>query len=441
MREITLNRQLLGLEDILFGTGKVTQTRGGQQVDITKINASNMPFDETQTLLEWAQSVNLEQLGNLVTELQAIYDSLSAINNVEGSLNNLNILALNINCLNNLCTNIAKLQNIDSNMPKLQNIDSNMSNLNQINTQIIPNLAEILLVDNYAAQVTVDKGIVASDKASVASMKLAVETIYDTFDDRFLGVKMSDPTVDNDGNALVDGAMYFNSSTNALKVYDLGNTLWIPIPQLYLSSLLDVVLTSITTGDILNWNGSKWVNTRTPKFNSVQLSGGTGNQGLVSWNTDEETLDIIQNGAVLQVGQEVQVHCRNNTASTIANGTVVMATGTIGASGRITIAPYDNIADVKYVLGLTTEAITSGDDGKVTTFGKIRGLNTSSWSEGSVLYTTTNGGLTSTIPTTGIKMPIAFVINSHSNNGTLMVRVTPINELAAITEINKIEEW
>lgn len=441
MRQINLNRQLLGLEDILFGTGTVEQTRGGQLVTVTKVNASNLPFDETQNLLEWAQTVNLEELGNIVNELQAIYDSLSAINTIDSNLDNLNLLALNISCLNNLCTNIAKLQNIDSNMPKLQNIDANMSNLNQINTQIIPNLAEILLVDNYAVQVTTDKGIVASDKASVASMKLAVETIYDTFDDRFLGVKMSDPTVDNDGNALVDGAMYFNSSINALKVYDLGNTLWITIPQIYLSGLLDVTLTSITTGDILSWNGSKWSNTRTPKFNSIQLNGGTGTQGLVSWNTDEETLDVVQNGAVLQVGQEVQVHCRNNTASTIANGTVVMTTGTLGASGRVTIAPYDNTTDVKYVLGITTESIIAGDDGKVTAFGKIRGLNTSSWSEGSVLYTTTNGSLTSTIPTTGIKMPIAFVINSHSNNGTLMVRVTPINELATITEINKIEEW
>ena len=440
-REITVNRQLLGLEDLLFGVGIVTQIRAGQSVNLTRINAGNLPFSETQTLLQWAQTVNLEELGNIVNELQAIYDSLSAINTIDSNLDNLNLLALNISCLNNLCTNIAKLQNIDSNMPKLQNIDANMSNLNQINTQIIPNLAEILLVDNYAAQVTTDKGIVAADKASVASMKLAVETIYDTFDDRFLGVKISDPTVDNDGNALVDGAIYFNTSSNTLKVYDLGNTLWVAIPQIYLSSLLDVTLTSITTGDILNWDGSKWVNTRTPKFNSIQLNGGIGTQGLVSWNSDEETLDVVQNGALLKVGQELQVHCRNNTASTIAKGTVVMATGTLGASGRVTIAPYDNTTDVKYVLGITKEAIIAGDNGKVTAFGKIRGLNTSSWSDGSVLYTTTSGGLTSTVPTAGIKMPIAFVINSHSSNGTLIVRVTPINELATITEINKIEEW
>ena len=175
---------------------------------------------------------------------------------------------------------------------------------------------------------------------------------------------------------------------------------------------------------------SKFNTTLDPIVDSIQLSGGIGTQGTVSWNADEETLDIIQNGATLQVGQELQVHCRNNTASMITNGTVVMATGTLGASGRITIAPYDGTTDVKHVLGITTEAIAAGDDGKVTTFGKIRGINTSSWAEGSVLYTTTNGGLTSTVPTSGVKLAVAFVVNSHAINGTLMVRVGSLDELA-----------
>lgn len=47
----------------------------------------------------------------------------------------------------------------------------------------------------------------------------------DSFDDRYLGSKTSDPTVDNDGNALVTGALYYNSSTQTMKVYDGAN--WI----------------------------------------------------------------------------------------------------------------------------------------------------------------------------------------------------------------------
>jgi hypothetical protein len=44
-------------------------------------------------------------------------------------------------------------------------------------------------------------------------------TAYDNFDDRYLGSKTSDPTLDNDGNALVAGALYFNSVSGAMKVY------------------------------------------------------------------------------------------------------------------------------------------------------------------------------------------------------------------------------
>ncbi|QZP06790.1 hypothetical protein [Caenibius sp. WL] len=44
-------------------------------------------------------------------------------------------------------------------------------------------------------------------------------TAFDQFDDRYLGAKTSDPTLDNDGNALVAGALYFNSTSGIMKVY------------------------------------------------------------------------------------------------------------------------------------------------------------------------------------------------------------------------------
>ena len=40
------------------------------------------------------------------------------------------------------------------------------------------------------------------------------------------GAKSSDPTLDNDGNALADGSLYFDTTNNLMKVYDLGNTTW-----------------------------------------------------------------------------------------------------------------------------------------------------------------------------------------------------------------------
>lgn len=51
---------------------------------------------------------------------------------------------------------------------------------------------------------------------------------YDNFDDRYLGAKASDPTLDNDGDALLDGALYWNTTTPEMRVYDLGTTSWEP---------------------------------------------------------------------------------------------------------------------------------------------------------------------------------------------------------------------
>jgi len=60
----------------------------------------------------------------------------------------------------------------------------------------------------------------ASTSATAAATSATnAETAYDNFDDRYLGSKTSDPTLDNDGDALVTGALYFNTTSNEMKVY------------------------------------------------------------------------------------------------------------------------------------------------------------------------------------------------------------------------------
>jgi len=67
----------------------------------------------------------------------------------------------------------------------------------------------------------------ASTSASSASTSAATATTHlDTFQDQYLGSASSDPSTDLDGNALADGALYFDTTNNVLKVYDLGNTTW-----------------------------------------------------------------------------------------------------------------------------------------------------------------------------------------------------------------------
>jgi hypothetical protein len=59
----------------------------------------------------------------------------------------------------------------------------------------------------------------ATSAASAAASATSAAASYDEFDDRYLGTKTSDPTLDNDGSALLTGALYFNSALGALKVY------------------------------------------------------------------------------------------------------------------------------------------------------------------------------------------------------------------------------
>jgi hypothetical protein len=65
---------------------------------------------------------------------------------------------------------------------------------------------------------TAETGAVAAQTAAEAARD-ATLAAYDNFDDRYLGAKTSDPTLDNDGNALVAGALYFNSVAGEMRLY------------------------------------------------------------------------------------------------------------------------------------------------------------------------------------------------------------------------------
>jgi len=82
------------------------------------------------------------------------------------------------------------------------------------------------------AQTASETAKTASETAKTASetAQTAAEAALDSFDDRYLGAKSTsggNPTVDNDGNALIDGALFFDTTNNVLMVYNLGTTTWL----------------------------------------------------------------------------------------------------------------------------------------------------------------------------------------------------------------------
>lgn len=72
---------------------------------------------------------------------------------------------------------------------------------------------------------TADAATATAQRVLAQAAATAAASSLDTFDDRMLGSKAADPTVDNDGNALLDGAMYWNTTTG-LKIYKLSTTTW-----------------------------------------------------------------------------------------------------------------------------------------------------------------------------------------------------------------------
>jgi hypothetical protein len=89
-------------------------------------------------------------------------------------------------------------------------------------------LAGGAVVAAYASEVAAatSESNAATSESNAATSEANAAASYDSFDDRYLGAKASDPSVDNDGDALIDGALYFDTTNNVMKVYDLGGTVW-----------------------------------------------------------------------------------------------------------------------------------------------------------------------------------------------------------------------
>jgi len=66
---------------------------------------------------------------------------------------------------------------------------------------------------------SVSEANAGASAVSAASSAATAAALLDNFDDRYLGAKASDPALDNDGNALIVGALYFNTTDGVMKIY------------------------------------------------------------------------------------------------------------------------------------------------------------------------------------------------------------------------------
>ena len=155
----------------------------------------------------------------------------------------------------------------------------------------------------------------------------------------------------------------------------------------------------------------------TPSHQEGRLFYDSENHALVVYNEESEVTQ--------QLGQEEYLRVRNNTGATITNGTPVIITGSHGNIAP-TIAPANAASDTNSrVVGLATHDIENNSFGYVTTYGIVRGIDTSSFSDGDEIFlSTAPGSLTVTCPVIpNYCAPIGYVIRSHAANGSVLVEL------------------
>jgi hypothetical protein len=165
------------------------------------------------------------------------------------------------------------------------------------------------------------------------------------------------------------------------------------------------------TGD-LYWDGNPLVELPT---------GGLESQILYKVSDASNELAWIDNYAT-----ELRELVKNDTGSDILKGTAVMATGAVGDRIQVAPATADGTTEARYMLGIASEDITNSTEGYVTLVGPIKGLNTGSYTVGTVLWLDpdNDGELTSTQPSSpNLQMSVAIVTSSNASSGRIFVRM------------------
>lgn len=149
--------------------------------------------------------------------------------------------------------------------------------------------------------------------------------------------------------------------------------------------------------------------------------------GKLQWDDGDGTLAVrLKGGNVdLQLGQENIALSYNNSASTIAKGKVVAVNGAQGQRPAVVLADADSEPLSAATLGVTSESIASGAEGFVTTFGVLRGIDTSAYAAGTPIWLSqTAGEFTSTKPVAPAHLVfLGWVIKSNASSGEIFIHI------------------
>lgn len=151
--------------------------------------------------------------------------------------------------------------------------------------------------------------------------------------------------------------------------------------------------------------------------------------GSLYFDTQDKALTIVTdatNDVNLSIGQEMYIRCINKTGSPINNGQVVFISGAQGNRPKISLAQANAVATFLGTIGVATQDIADNAEGMITTYGLVRDINTSAFSEGDILYLSpiVAGGFTKTMPSSPNYISrIGIVTTSHVTQGAICVHI------------------
>lgn len=184
------------------------------------------------------------------------------------------------------------------------------------------------------------------------------------------------------------------------------------------------------------------------QFDTAVATGTYNDIGLLTWNDTDGTLEFgLKGGLVtLQIGQEQVVRVRNNTGSTLTEGTVCYFSGSDGVNFNVVPARADADATSAQTMGVLTETLNTSttQHGYLTTFGLVRNIDLSYISgltDGDQLYLdgTTAGRMTRTkpaAPTHLVYVGICLSAAGGGSNSTIFVKVQNGYELGELHDVS-----
>lgn len=194
----------------------------------------------------------------------------------------------------------------------------------------------------------------ASQIAAAASAASAANS-YDLFDDRYLGTKASDPTLDNDGNALVAGALYFNSTANEMRVYDGGN--WIAASSAGGASLLKYEFTATSGQTVFSGADDNGATLSYVQDNMVLFLNGVALDDVADYTATDGTSIVLTSGATAGDLLYIIAFKSFTTADMVAASTGGTFYNDIAIQGNLSVTGTIDGVDIS---GLASVA-TSGD--------------------------------------------------------------------------------